>query len=612
VLAALLLRLALACAGPDAAGPDAVSEAAPATTDAAAATTGTAATTATAARAPTDAAPALPAPRVDRRLSVGRAPFGDIDLWLELGDRTVADVDALLADAHARYPDANARLAFLTDTFRGTPFEYESQLPTPAPGVLRVQLRSFDCTTFVIAMVAMTGARSFEELVVNLRHIRFLDGLARVDADPTNGNVLDFASDIFVEAAAGKGFLRDVTAEVAGTVPLTQFRARVTERRRTAEYDTEERLIRPRLHAGEVVSAAMLTRADFARIDARAVHDGDIFLFSRIDPTAPVGEDLLVGHLAVARVRDGVLTLTHATRDYLWRPDATWATPPSATGVFYADDPRREQLGVSDAGVWVDDAAGNTLRVDGRPYYGYDTAVPRPVTDYLAGAHIQGVMVLRPTNRAAAAVEADAAWLAGLPARPGGDAPVVVDSALTEQQAIRDGLSPECPPNVANAQRLVPVAYRGYDGAMHAGQVVVHRKVVPEVEALFAILRETGLPLRSVRPVSAFGWDDDRSMDADNTSAFNWRNVPGTSVLSRHACGLAIDVNPRTNPYVRQQNGAPLITPPGAVYDPAAIGTLLADHPAVQKLVALGWTWGGRFKNLKDWQHFEKGGCERP
>ena len=155
-----------------------------------------------AARMDTPASSASPAAspaasvQVDRRLSVGRAPFGDIDLWLELGDRTVGDVDRMLADAAARYADPNARLAALTDAARGTPFEYESQLPLLSPGTLRVQLRSFDCTTFVITMVAMTGSRSFEELALNLRRLRYLDGMQRVDADPTDGNVLDYGYEL--------------------------------------------------------------------------------------------------------------------------------------------------------------------------------------------------------------------------------------------------------------------------------------------------------------------------------------------------------------------------------------------------------------------------------
>jgi hypothetical protein len=48
--------------------------------------------------------------------------------------------------------------------------------------------------------------------------------------------------------------------------------------------------------------------------------------------------------------------------------------------------------------------------------------------------------------------------------------------------------------------------------------------------------------------VDVYSGDDDRSMAANNTSAFNCRKVAGTSKWSEHAYGRAIDVNPVQNP----------------------------------------------------------------
>ena len=50
--------------------------------------------------------------------------------------------------------------------------------------------------------------------------------------------------------------------------------------------------------------------------------------------------------------------------------------------------------------------------------------------------------------------------------------------------------------------------------------------------------------------VDAYGGNDFRSIEADNTSAFNCRFVDGTTRWSNHAFGRAIDVNPLENPYV--------------------------------------------------------------
>jgi hypothetical protein len=91
-------------------------------------------------------------------------------------------------------------------------------------------------------------------------------------------------------------------------------------------------------------------------------------------------------------------------------------------------------------------------------------------------------------------------------------------------------------------------------------------------------------------------------MEANNSSAFHYRTKTGKTQLSRHALGLAIDLNPVQNPFVRDG----VILPPRASYDPYARGTLSADHPVVQEFRKLGWIWGGDWSSLKDWQHFEK------
>lgn len=321
-------------------------------------------------------------------------------LQLELGRWTVAGVDRLLAEAHERHAaDANARLAFVMERFLATPFGYESQLDLPPKGTMRVRLESFGCTGFVITMLAMSSARSFAEFTENLRRIRYLDSDRRgVDSDPATGNILDFAYDIFLDSAVGQGFARDITADIAGgDGALTTFRARFTARRRTVEYDVHRRLIVPKLHRDQVVAARMITTAAFARrVDRSRIRTGDILLFSRVDPRKPVGETLLIGHMGIAVKRGGEIYLIHATRDYVWRPDATRGSKPIRTGRYYLDDPRREQLGVGPATKWVDDPAGKMVMIRGRAYHGYSPTELRPVHDYMAGAHFRGVMILRP------------------------------------------------------------------------------------------------------------------------------------------------------------------------------------------------------------------------
>jgi hypothetical protein len=130
---------------------------------------------------------------------------------------------------------------------------------------------------------------------------------------------------------------------------------------------------------------------------------------------------------------------------------------------------------------------------------------------------------------------------------------------------------------------------------------VVHRSIVDEVDAIFRELLEQRFPIFQITPVVAFDWDDDASMAANNTSAFNYRTIAGTNRLSTHASGRAIDINPLQNPYT-QLNG--VVVPPGARYDLSEPGTVTPD--IAQVFTAYGWRWGGHWRPRRDWQHFEK------
>jgi hypothetical protein len=355
---------------------------------------------------PEAAPPAPPAPSAPPPLgpamSTGTARLGALTLQLELGRWTVEALDRLIRDARAGHADPNERVAFLADHFRGTPFEYESLSPPPPAGTLRVRFDRFGCTGFVIAMLALNGARDFEELAGNLARIRYWRSApgapAALDSDPASGNILDFAWEVFIDSAVGQGFATDVTAEVAHGAPLTPFRSRFTARRRAARHDPDERVVIPRVHPDRIVTAKMLAQPDLARMDRSRIRSGDVLLFTHVDPARPVGDELLIGHVAIALNVDGEIYMVHATRDYVWRPTAGRDSPPIATGIYYGD-PRREQLGVALATAWTTDRRGQELRTGGDVYHGYDRGRLRPVHDYMAGAGFRGVMVLRPTNR---------------------------------------------------------------------------------------------------------------------------------------------------------------------------------------------------------------------
>ncbi len=184
---------------------------------------------------------------------------------------------------------------------------------------------------------------------------------------------------------------------------------------------------------------------------------------------------------------------------------------------------------------------------------------------------------------------------------------LVIDSKMSLAEALA-GVNEACLALICKRQRLVTVKYYGFDNKIHQGQLVIDYALVGDIEEIFAFAFEKQFPMQSVIPVADLRfrknnhWDDNLSMAANNTSAFNYRLSTGSTQLSKHAYGRAIDINPWLNPYIK----GTIISPSGARYLPEQAGTLTAAHPLVQKFLQLGWQWGGNWKTLKDYQHFEK------
>jgi hypothetical protein len=151
--------------------------------------------------------------------------------------------------------------------------------------------------------------------------------------------------------------------------------------------------------------------------------------------------------------------------------------------------------------------------------------------------------------------------------------------------------------------KMIDVDYYSMDGKLHRGQLQVHKDVVSDIKAIFKLMREIKFPVAKAVPIAQYGWSDDKSMADNNTSSFNFRYIAGTNRMSKHATGIAIDINPFLNPVV-YSNGR--ISPKGAKRDINVKGTFHSKHPIVKKFKELGWKWGGDFKSFKDYHHFAK------
>lgn len=167
---------------------------------------------------------------------------------------------------------------------------------------------------------------------------------------------------------------------------------------------------------------------------------------------------------------------------------------------------------------------------------------------------------------------------------------------------------PGCPVPLSDL-RYLRVQHIGFDGLIYVGEVVVHRDVANAVVGAFRHMFIKGFPIQTMQLVDNFGGDDDASMAANNTSAFNCREVTGRpGVFSQHSFGTAIDINPLQNPYV---SGGTVLPPGAAAYldrGNERQGMIVPGGPAVQAFDGIGWGWGGRWSSLRDYQHFSANG----
>ena len=154
--------------------------------------------------------------------------------------------------------------------------------------------------------------------------------------------------------------------------------------------------------------------------------------------------------------------------------------------------------------------------------------------------------------------------------------------------------------------RYLRLSYVDFNGDEQVGELVCNKAIAEDLVAIFRDLYEARYPIRSIRLIDDFGGDDEASMAADNTSCFNYRKKTGMRELSKHALGLAVDINPFENPYVRPAR----VRPAGA----SAFADRTRDFPhkidkedlCYKLFRARGFSWGGAWRSVQDYQHFEK------
>ncbi|MDR1653212.1 MAG: M15 family metallopeptidase [Prevotellaceae bacterium] len=175
---------------------------------------------------------------------------------------------------------------------------------------------------------------------------------------------------------------------------------------------------------------------------------------------------------------------------------------------------------------------------------------------------------------------------------------LIIDCNYTFEEAIAGTKAPE---KIIEQLTLIDVTYYSSDNKLHRGQLLLNKKIAEDIKTIFAFMRQQKFPVEKVIPIVKYGWNDNLSMEDNNTSAFCYRNIS----YSFHAYGMAVDINPLQNPVIYKFKDK--IEPRGGRYDPTVAGSFYPTSPVVAKFKEMGFRWGGDFSKKYDYHHFEKG-----
>lgn len=159
--------------------------------------------------------------------------------------------------------------------------------------------------------------------------------------------------------------------------------------------------------------------------------------------------------------------------------------------------------------------------------------------------------------------------------------------------------------------RYLQLSYYDATGKEHIGEIVCNKLIANDLIKIFKELHKHQYPIERMQLVDDYDADDEVSMSNNNTSCFNYRTIAGSTKLSKHAMGLAIDINPLYNPYVRRKkDGSHIVQPANArkyinrekVWPyKIELGDL-----CYRLFVKYGFKWGGSWSHFQDYQHFER------
>ena len=150
------------------------------------------------------------------------------------------------------------------------------------------------------------------------------------------------------------------------------------------------------------------------------------------------------------------------------------------------------------------------------------------------------------------------------------------------------------------------ISHMDFEGNSQIGNMIVAAEIAQEVLDIFKEIYAARFPIHQMRLIDYFEASDELSMAANNTVGFNFRYIAGTNIISRHGLGMAIDINPIQNPYLRGDNLKPEAGAPYLDRQYIRPGMIYPGCPVYTAFISRGWIWGGNWTSPRDYHHFER------
>jgi hypothetical protein len=188
-----------------------------------------------------------------------------------------------------------------------------------------------------------------------------------------------------------------------------------------------------------------------------------------------------------------------------------------------------------------------------------------------------------------------------------GDGFAAVVGSVPAEVLSRSTWEPACPVSAADLA-YVRLTFWGFDDQRHTGELLVNRAVAHDVVRVFRMLYRARFPIEELRVTRRAELEAPPSGDGNDTGAFVCRPTVSATSYSQHAYGLAVDLDPFQNPYTKGDLVLPELASSYLDRGHVRPGMITPDGVVVRAFASIGWTWGGTWRSLKDYQHFSRNG----